>query len=268
MAPADLGTGKNYPFLLPINIAEAQPRDLSGAYDGSWTRRLGVDGGRCLSWRGKMGLLGGVTEAIDSHHAVMGEMGPRFLLYRLPPVDARQQAERALDNSDSGREAEERAELADVVEIFFAGLDLSKRETYQCNAEEKEALALLAEFVSHSRSAVERDARSREITQILQPEAPARLVKSAGQLLAGLKEIGIGPPRALQLVTNVLKDCIPPVRRATLDWMMTTDCSPGTILESSGLPKQTVATAINDLKSHGVVIRVLLQIAERRQGAA
>src|SRR5690242_14329220 len=31
MAPAALGTGKDYPFLLPINIVETESRDLSGA---------------------------------------------------------------------------------------------------------------------------------------------------------------------------------------------------------------------------------------------
>src|ERR1039458_7794885 len=52
---------------------------LREIYDGAWTRRLGVDGGKCLSWSGKVGLIAGVTQAIDSHHAVMAEMGPRFM---------------------------------------------------------------------------------------------------------------------------------------------------------------------------------------------
>jgi hypothetical protein len=55
----------------------SQPRETRTAvlaalreiYDGSWVRRVGVDGGRCLSWKGKMGFIGAVTEAIDSHHS-------------------------------------------------------------------------------------------------------------------------------------------------------------------------------------------------------
>jgi hypothetical protein len=224
---------------------------LREIFDGNWTRRLGVDGGRCLSWRGKMGLLGGVTQALDSHHAVMAEMGPRFVLYRLPPVDGQRQARRALANS--GREAEARIELCDSVKCFFAGLDLSTRQYDRGTAEETTALVLLTEFVSHCRSAIERHPYSREITQVFEPEAPARLVRSGAQLLAGLDAIGVDSRRALQLVTKVLKDCIPPVRRSVLDYLTQTIHAPGSILESTGLPKQTIRTALEDLRCHGIV---------------
>jgi hypothetical protein len=185
-----------------------------------------VDGGRCLFWRGKMGLIGGVTQALDSHHAVMAEMGPRFVLYRLPPVDARLQARRAL--SSSGREAETRLKLRGEVQSFFSGLNLAPHDgsngsqRAQSTTEDTTRLVLLVEFASRCRSAVERHPYSREITQIFEPEAPARLVRSAAQLLSGLEVIGIPPERRRQLVAQVLLDCIPPVRRAVLDYL--TNC--------------------------------------------
>lgn len=69
---------------------------LREIYDGSWTRHVGVDGGRTLTWAGKLGLVGGCTTVIDSHHGVMSVMGERFILYRLPTIDPAKQAERAL----------------------------------------------------------------------------------------------------------------------------------------------------------------------------
>jgi hypothetical protein len=68
-------------------------------FDGSWTRNVGTDGGRTLTWSGKLGLVAGCTAAIDSYHGVMAVMGERFLLYRLPTTDPIQQAKQALANT-------------------------------------------------------------------------------------------------------------------------------------------------------------------------
>ena len=57
---------------------------LREIYDGGWVRCLATDGGLTLSWEGKLGLLGGCTEVIDRHHAVMNTLGERFLLFRMP----------------------------------------------------------------------------------------------------------------------------------------------------------------------------------------
>src|SRR5262249_29653092 len=69
---------------------------LREIYDGHWTRHVGVDGGRSLTWAGKLGIVAACTETIDRHHEVMSAMGERFALFRLPPTDADAQAERAL----------------------------------------------------------------------------------------------------------------------------------------------------------------------------
>jgi hypothetical protein len=58
---------------------------LRELFDGAWTRHLGTDGGKTLSWKGKVGLLFGVTGVIDSHYGVIGAMGDRFLLCRIEP---------------------------------------------------------------------------------------------------------------------------------------------------------------------------------------
>src|SRR5213076_55141 len=82
---------------------------LREIYDGAWTRHVGTDGGRTLTWAGKVGLVAGCTPTIDRHHAVMGAMGERFVLFRLPEVEGDEQARRAL--AHAGREGAMRAEL-------------------------------------------------------------------------------------------------------------------------------------------------------------
>ena len=94
---------------------------LRHCYDGSWFRPLGAEGGRVLRWEGKLGIIGGVTEAIDTEHAVMASLGPRFLLYRLPRGNAVKQAESALDTRQQEREM--RAELSTAIKLFFDPLD-------------------------------------------------------------------------------------------------------------------------------------------------
>jgi hypothetical protein len=230
---------------------------LREIYDGSWTRWLGVDGGRSLHWEGKMGLLGGVTQALDSHHGVMAEMGPRFVLYRLPPVDGQEQARRAL--SRTGKEAEMRDELRQEVRRFVEALPL-KAATDQALThathvkEEMEWLPLVAEFASRCRSAVERDSYTREVVFVPDPEGPARLVRSAAQLLRGLATIGVTADRGRELVTKVMLDCIPPVRRAVLDYLTgQKGAEARSILESTGLPPQTLRRALEDFRCLGVV---------------
>jgi hypothetical protein len=60
---------------------------LREIYDGHYTRHLGSAGGETIEWEGKAGLLAAVTDTIDQHLGVMGTMGPRFLLYRMPNPD-------------------------------------------------------------------------------------------------------------------------------------------------------------------------------------
>ena len=59
---------------------------LREIYDGSWTRHVGVDGGKTL----KCAIIAGCTPRIDKEHAVMASMGERFVLFRFPEVESRE----------------------------------------------------------------------------------------------------------------------------------------------------------------------------------
>jgi hypothetical protein len=85
---------------------------LREMYDGSWTRPLGTDGGIQLSWQGHAGFIAGVTPTIDRHNSVMGAMGDRFVLVRMPELGRTAQSNRA--RSQRGRVSEMQARLTEA----------------------------------------------------------------------------------------------------------------------------------------------------------
>jgi hypothetical protein len=229
---------------------------LREIFDGSWTRHVGTDGGRTLSWRGKMGLIGGVTPTIDRHHAVMGAMGERFTLYRLPGIDNDTQARQALGHA--GREREMREELAEAAHAAVATLTIPQGRS----DEETDQLIALATFVVRSRSAVERDSYSREIELVPGAEAPARLVITLDRLLAGLDSIGCDRDQAMVIVTKTALDSIPALRLLCLRALEKhEDLDTNQVATDARYPTSTTRRALEDLVAHGLVER------ERQQAA-
>lgn len=220
---------------------------LREVFDGAWTRHVGTGGGVTLSWSGKVGLIGGVTPTIDRHHAVMGAMGERFALYRLPEVDGDLQARQALDHA--GRERTMRRELAAAVRSLLADL----REPRQRSDEETDTLISLATLVVKARSAVERDGYSREIELVPGAEAPTRLVIVLDRLLAGLDAIGCDRTRAFEVVTKVALDSVPALRLAVLRTLTAGTIDTNQIAAAVAHPSTTTRRALEDLAAHGLV---------------
>jgi energy-coupling factor transporter ATP-binding protein EcfA2 len=221
---------------------------LREVYDGAWTRHVGTDGGRTLAWKGKVGMVGGVTPTIDRHHAVMGAMGERFVLYRLPEVDPGTQARQAL--SHAGREVQMRTELGDAVHRL---LDQAAREPRTLNDEEVDRMISLATLVVRARSAVERDGYSREIELVPGPEAPTRLIIALDRILAGLDVIGCDRQHAWHVVTKCALDSIPALRLAVLYALMNGQADTNNISGKVRHPAQTTRRALEDLVAHGLV---------------
>jgi hypothetical protein len=245
---------KDFGSVLSMN-REARAAVLAGlreVFDGAWTRHVGTDGGRTLHWAGKIGLIAGCTPTIDRHHAVIGSMGERFVIFRLPEVDGAEQARRAL--SHAGREGQMRKELGEAVKDLFAQ-GLAKPQPL--SAEESDRLVSLATLVVRCRSAVERDGYTREIELIPEHEAPARLVVVLERLLAGLDVIGLSRDDSWDVMTKVGLDSVPALRRAILDVLFTAtgELETSAIAEMVRYPSSTARRALEDLTAHGLVER-------------
>jgi hypothetical protein len=228
---------------------------LREVYDGSWTRHVGTDGGRTLSWSGKVGLIAGCTPSIDGHHAVIGSMGERFILYRLPPTDADLQVRRAL--AHVGREATMRAELADAVEQVLADVEVGWLQA-DADAETTDRLVKIATLAVRCRSAVERDGYTREVQLVPEPEAPARLALVLLRLLNGLRAIGLDAASAWPLVLKCALDSMPALRRKVLEELLRRPMPASTteVAEAVRHPTTTTRRALEDLDAHGIAQRI------------
>jgi hypothetical protein len=226
---------------------------LREIYDGSWVRHLGTDGGKTYEWTGKLGVIAGCTQAIDTHHGVIASLGERFLYYRVPPIDPDEQGERALENA--GHQEQMRMELACAVLEFFVALEVPKTPP-TLRTPEKRRLTTLATLAARCRSAVERDGNSREIELVPDPEAPGRIVTELGALLAGLTAIGVEREEAWSIVVKVALDGMPTLRRTTFDLLVQAQ-EPLTTSEiahqSEWVSEQAVRRALQDLAAHGII---------------
>ena len=221
-------------------------------YDGSWTRLVGTDGGKTLHWQGRIGFLGGCTQTIDRHHAVMGAMGERFALYRLRVDDADEHARRSLQHS--GKESRMRSEMREAVTDLFASIDWTV-EPRELTPTESETLVALAALTVKCRSAVERDGYMREIELIPDAEAPTRLVNQLARLLAGLRHIGTDDDQAWRIVHKVALDSIPDLRRNVLEQIIAGEQTTKGIATACDYPTTTTRRACEDLAAHHTITR-------------
>jgi hypothetical protein len=238
----------------------AQRRDASAAvlsafreiYDGSWTRHVGSDGGTTLHWAGKLAVIAGCTDTIDSHTAVIGTMGERFAFYRLPTVDDRKLSRHALQMA--GKEAQMRDELSRAVCGLFAGVTLPDKLP-EISEADLERLIDLASLTARCRSAVERDNHTRDITLTLSPEAPTRIAKILRQLFHGMEAIGVERPRIWAALEKIAFDSMHKVRRAVLGALENGELhTTTTIAAAIQYPTVTARRALEELHAHGVLI--------------
>jgi energy-coupling factor transporter ATP-binding protein EcfA2 len=224
---------------------------LREVYDGSWTRHVGTDGGKTLSWTGRVGLIAGVTPTVDRHHGVMASMGERFAFLRMPEVDASEQARRAL--AHAGHEHEMRTELSTVVRRFF-----DRPQTVPGPLEPKwtDKLISLSTLVVRCRSSVERDGYTREIELVPESEAPTRLVIVLARLFAGLESIGIPNEQAWPVVVQVGLDSIPALRRRVMEVLVDgEETVTSKVAERTDYPLRTTERSLEDLTAHGIAAR-------------
>jgi len=233
---------------------------LREIYDGRWDRPVGADGGRVLHWQGKCGFIGGVTPSYDRYGVIVNSLGDRYLLLRLPDVDAELQSDAAL--LSSRKETAMRAELAGAMTGLIAGAD---RELVYGTLSDQDIRRLkdLAVFTARARTAVERDGYTKELLVMPQPEGPARLVKALRRLYGGLCAIGVDEDSRWDLMRRVAVDCAPAMRTPVLRDLLAHDMPRKTteIAANVGMVTKTAHQLLDDL--------VLLRIAERtKQGDA
>lgn len=231
---------------------------LREIFDGRYVRYVGSDGGTVLDWAGKVGLIGGVTPAIDEHHAVIGSLGERFLLFRdtqLSREDEESLASRALDFP--GDEEGIRAELrAAVVALFMNVPDRITQETI-CETERRWLIAV-ARFAVRARATVTRESTgSRIIEMVHGAEAPTRLVIGLRQLFSGLVAIGLDRGNSWRIVRKVALDSMPRLRHRAIDLLASVagTLPTSTVAVHLDHPTMTTRRALEELEAYHLIVR-------------
>jgi hypothetical protein len=223
---------------------------LREIYDGAWTRHVGTDKGKTLSWTGKCAFLGGVTPVLDQHHGVIAGMGERFLLSRMPTLDAEKQARRSLRHL--GQEREMRRVLRESVGRLF---DRFTPTPLDLDDAEAERLAALATLAAKCRSSVERDSRTREIELVPDAELPARLAQTLARLSHGMQLIGAPEEEAWRLTQKVALDSMPATRMRVLQILLADANARSTpsVATAMNYPTTTIRRTCEDLAAHGIL---------------
>src|SRR5262249_13191184 len=87
---------------------------LREVHDQRWERNVGTDGGRTLTWTGRIAVIGACTTAWDRAYDVVASMGDRFVVLRMDSATGRQLAGyKAIANT--GDEIKMREALATAV---------------------------------------------------------------------------------------------------------------------------------------------------------
>jgi hypothetical protein len=228
-------------------------------YDGRWVRLVGVDGGRALTWTGRIVVVGACTTAWDTAHTAIAAMGDRFLLVRTDSTrDRLEKARQARQNI--GQETVMRAALAGSVRALLS--TLAAPDVATLNEDDWRALEDAADLVARVRTAVEPDYRGDPIDAHA-PEVPTRLLKQLGQVMRGALAIGIPAERAWLLAHRVARDCIPPSRLAILcDLAKNPDATASDIRRRLEKPRTTVVRILEALHALHLVTCDEAQVVE------
>jgi hypothetical protein len=224
---------------------------LREVFDGKWTRIIGTDGGRTLSWAGKIGLLFGCTRVYDSYYSVISELGDRFLLCRLEPNKG--QFRHALKHAS--RAPQMRARLVEAVTHLFAAplpppRDISDREIDWLND--------ILQIAVRLRGAVKRDYRTRELEDIYGAEGAARFGKALERVLSGLDCLGVRRSQARKVVRAIAFDSVPPNRLSVYRYLKSLKgrlADTTTIAEAARLPTTTARRVLEELVVYGLAER-------------
>lgn len=184
-------------------------------HDGRWERNVGTNGGRSLTWIGRVVVVGAVTTAWDRAHDVIASMGDRFVIVRMDSTETKGRiaaGRRACRNT--GDEDRMRDELAAVVGGVLATVD--PRAAITLTEAEQDQLLNAADVVTLARTGVDYDYRG-DVIDAHAPEMPTRFAKQLTQLVRGAVAIGLDRAVALQLAIRCARDSMPPLRLAILD---------------------------------------------------
>ena len=230
-------------------------------WDGSVFRPVGTDGGKTLTWNGKVGELAACTNRIDDVLSEETMRGVRWLLWRYPQSSGWQEALRAGEQSDP---AEMRGALTAAVGAVLNAADLEWNMELDRDLSGRESLRInrLAAFSAQLQGAIIRDKyRPDEVVQIPSETYPTRLGPALVRIYLGMERIGIEESLRWEQIEQICWDTAPALRVATLReftrmWTEKSNVDWNILAEVVRCGRKAVQRSMEDLALLGVVNRV------------
>ncbi len=222
--------------------------DMRRIYDGHLHKEYGTsDGLGERDWRGRITFSVCATPEVDRHYSIFQTLGERFLMVRSPRAEGEEAALSAMnqDNADAKKA------LKQAVHGLFNGLPVVEPEV---PSEIQRKIAALTEVAVHGRTHVPRSGNAKEIVfYVPQAESPTRLAQQLVQLAKGSARLDrrrVVNEKDLGLVRRVAFDCIPSIRRAILDALISGELPDPSKLK---IPPTTFHYAVQDLELQGLI---------------
>lgn len=228
---------------------------LREIYDGHMKKPFG--NGRVAEWSGKVGLIAGVTGAIDIAQQMHTTLGERFIHYRIEMPDRLDAARRCLQN---GKDVERmRKEMKDAMYAFMKGMDTAT-EVPDLPEEAKESLVRVANLATMARSGVIRDfGMKKEVMYVPSAEMPTRIVQQLSTIATALMIVGGGkfdPVVDGNILTKIALDSIPQTNRMVMEVMANRSMMPTSkIATRLGYPTGPIKMYLENLALLGVCTR-------------
>lgn len=247
-----ISSAKDFTSILSLdrNVRAGVLAALREVYDGRWERNVGVDGGRTLTWEGRITLVAAVTTAWDEAHGAVAAMGDRFVLVRTHSDDA-ETGRQAIRNI--GKETQMRTELAEAVRGLIADIDPScVTKLTKCETDDILAVANLTTMI---RTGIIADYHG-DVLDAHAREAPTRFAKQLVQIARGALAIGLPRDNAQRLAMRCAHDSAPPIRLSILLDILNHAPSGATISEIAdriNKPRTTVKRQLEALQVLGLL---------------
>ena len=240
-----------------LKIIMSQLREV---YDGKFSKGFGT--GEHQKWSGHVGFVGGCTDAYDRHYGVIGQMGERFLLYRIKNQDNLDAGLQALGGF--GGENKMRKEIKTAFTKFLRQFKKVDITIPKPSEDLLYKITSLAKFSGHGRCPVHRDRYTKEITYRPVPEGEARLSKQLYHMAISLMTIHQEKSitnKIYEIIKKIGSDLIPRFRFMLLRYLYEKGATEiqvywittGDIAEGVNVNGKTALRALQDLSIVGLV---------------
>jgi hypothetical protein len=231
---------------------------LREIYDKTYSRSIGGEGGRTLSYTGRVAIIGGVTSAIDRMAGISQEMGQRTIFYRMPQSTGYQESMAAVRNTVPD-ETSEMLEASVEMMFHILGLSLAKGELLerpQLPLHTSDWIVRMGQAAARMRAGVPRDYTNREIVDQAEPEMATRLSRQMASLYCGMKAVGADEADCRTALEKITMDCMPRLRLAVIEEMVAGNKDARKISERVRVSETTTKRTLEDLAAVGVAARV------------